>query len=126
MVKPAITIPGMAVQLSTITNASGSSLFTVDKSTKVSCAVYHSEVPRRQEDAHKAVIEVNLRTVNGKVTHKEREYENLLRGCLEYAISVLSYPRSIIRIVIQVDRDGPQVCVNNCECMSELTFYTSY
>lgn len=109
--KLSITIPSMLAELGHVSNASGSSLLTMNDSTQISCAVYHTEVKARHENAHRATIEVVLKPLNGKASHKEREYENMLRGCLQHAIQVTQYPRTLIRVVIQVMKEGNEVSV---------------
>jgi hypothetical protein len=110
----------MSAELGHVTNASGSSLLTMNDTTQISCAVYHTEVKARHENAHRATIEVILKPLNGKVSHKEREYENVLCGCLQYAIHATQYPRTLIRVVIQVMREGNELlsCALNASVLA--------
>eukprot|EP00939_MAST-03C_sp_MAST-3C-sp1_P000033 g33.t1 len=75
--------------------------------TKVMVAVFGPMRPTRarQEKRDRASIDVVVEPAVGIVTPKEKEYQKIIRQTYESVILTESFPRTLIRIVVQVISD---------------------
>lgn len=102
----------LTMEFGGISRADGSASFSFGK-TSVLAAVYGpAEVKASVERLDRATISVTFCSISGgHNTPVERTYEQIVRRTLESLIIASLYPRSFVKIVIQVLFDDGCVCI---------------
>ena len=101
-----------------VSRADGSASFSFGK-TSVLAAVYGpAEVKASIERLDRATISVTFGSISGgNNTPLERSYEQIVRRTLESLIIASLYPRSLVKIVVQVLFDDGCVCILIAICV---------
>ncbi|KAF2736081.1 hypothetical protein EJ04DRAFT_463778 [Polyplosphaeria fusca] len=88
--------------LSHLHRADGSATYTYNGYSIIGSVNGPIEVPRRDEHAEEATIEVNVRPAVGVGSPKERHLETLLHNTLRSITLIRSIPRTLVQITLQI------------------------
>ena len=105
----------LSVEHSLLKRADGSAKVRQGETCVICCVYGPSEVKQKEELIEKAKIEVLVEKNSGKKTSKEMEIELFLEKLLERSVLTSFYPRTALRVVLQIVKDEGSllsVCVN--------------
>ena len=104
-----------------LNRADGSSRFSQGDTT-VLVAVYGPMTPKRSKHEKKegATLDVVFQPAIGTPTPKEKDYERIIRNIFEAVVLTSKFPRSLIRIVVQILEDKGSVFATaiNATCLA--------